>query len=1044
MKFKSVEISGFRAYDKSEDATFKFTTPEGEVLNFISLYAPNGFGKTSFYDAVEWGITNNVSRLWRRGKDTEKSINTLRELDTDKKQVNLLRNTNTSGPTFVRYFTDRDEKPVERLLKVHGSNKADTKKDVGEQLAFRDVILSQEWISAFLKEDDGEIRYSKFMKNHELQETDVYYQKIKVLQETNKKHLAELRENIKVLKSKISEEDEEDILETVNNLIQKINTDYQKPISDLITLSASKKEIKDLQDVLAKALIEEDNSTDLALLLMAIENAIVGKEGLFSKKQYFEARDNLRKLIAEIKAIEENLKQFERLEAAQNELESGNSEREALQGKAKILERLITQFDNYLETQKEIDDKHEEQKDLRKQKSKLDKEIEQVRRKQIDEKATLDSLAKNKVGLEKEQESLPKLKENLEKTATAIDQGEKRILDLEDIMDKHRADLEKIDEQISELELVKREAKEGQYALTSVSESPRLNKVVEDLLAKSQQKFTIKNELKQLAETITQQEELNTTIQGFIASGLDIVNRNETDSCPLCEHQYDSYKTLADKISNNRALSESLKILLEQKNRSLDEMAKIDTELEKLLNDLMLFYDNGLKNLKERRIQIDNSRTEDQKLLKAQESDLAKLKENQAGLINKTNGKSFENHTSALKESLKGILKNLEDTRTKLAKTDQELTNLETNEKEIIGRIELIATEIENLKSGKSFIEIENWFEDNNPGQKINKGFLEKQTKKNQSALDKVQELLAELRKEIQNLEENLKSLSQNNQQSKLSGAEDQKKDLEKKIAAYERFLQESLSIEGPELSDEALTRLLSQKENETKAQLKKTKKKLEDYRKLDKYSQNIVPFLERKNAKIELEKEEGELALVKKSVTPIINAEVKKTKEFLENKIKEFFYVELINEIYEKIDPHPEFKSVEFKANFDLGTPSLDVFVKDNNNQSTLIPNLYFSTAQINILSLSIFLASALNSHEYDCIFIDDPIQSMDSINVLSTIDLLRSIVINQEKQIILSTHDQNFHNLLKKKIPSRIFKSKFMELESFGKVKDDRQLTN
>jgi len=270
------------------------------------------------------------------------------------------------------------------------------------------------------------------------------------------------------------------------------------------------------------------------------------------------------------------------------------------------------------------------------------------------------------------------------------------------------------------------------------------------------------------------------------------------------------------------------------------------------------------------------------------------------------------------------------------------------------------------------------------------------------------------------------------------------KKDLEKKIAAYERFLQESLSIEGPELSDEALTRLLSQKENETKAQLKKTKKKLEDYRKLDKYSQNIVPFLERKNAKIELEKEEGELALVKKSVTPIINAEVKKTKEFLENKIKEFFYVELINEIYEKIDPHPEFKSVEFKANFDLGTPSLDVFVKDNNNQSTLIPNLYFSTAQINILSLSIFLASALNSHEYDCIFIDDPIQSMDSINVLSTIDLLRSIVINQEKQIILSTHDQNFHNLLKKKIPSRIFKSKFMELESFGKVKDDRQLTN
>lgn len=145
----------------------------------------------------------------------------------------------------------------------------------------------------------------------------------------------------------------------------------------------------------------------------------------------------------------------------------------------------------------------------------------------------------------------------------------------------------------------------------------------------------------------------------------------------------------------------------------------------------------------------------------------------------------------------------------------------------------------------------------------------------------------------------------------------------------------------------------------------------------------------------------------------------------------------ELINKLYKKIDPHPDFKSVEFKANFDTDNPRLDVFVRNNKNENVLIPNLYFSTAQINILSLSIFLASALNSKEYQCIFIDDPIQSMDSVNILSTIDLLRSIVVNEDKQIILSTHDENFHNLLKKKMPTELFKSKFLELESFGKVK-------
>jgi exonuclease SbcC len=119
-----------------------------------------------------------------------------------------------------------------------------------------------------------------------------------------------------------------------------------------------------------------------------------------------------------------------------------------------------------------------------------------------------------------------------------------------------------------------------------------------------------------------------------------------------------------------------------------------------------------------------------------------------------------------------------------------------------------------------------------------------------------------------------------------------------------------------------------------------------------------------------------------------------------------------------------------------------LNVFVTGENGDNPLVPNLYFSTAQMNILSLSIFLAKALNAKDnanksVDRIFIDDPIQSMDSINILSTIDLFRSIVIKFKKQIILSTHDENFHNLLRKKIPANLFNAKYIELETFGTVK-------
>ena len=80
--------------------------------------------------------------------------------------------------------------------------------------------------------------------------------------------------------------------------------------------------------------------------------------------------------------------------------------------------------------------------------------------------------------------------------------------------------------------------------------------------------------------------------------------------------------------------------------------------------------------------------------------------------------------------------------------------------------------------------------------------------------------------------------------------------------------------------------------------------------------------------------------------------------------------------------------------------------------------PILYLSSAQVNILSLSIFLAKALQNKDVmvNTIFMDDPIQYLDSINVLSFIDLLRSITSDKQldRQVVISTHDENFFNLL------------------------------
>ena len=167
-------------------------------------------------------------------------------------------------------------------------------------------------------------------------------------------------------------------------------------------------------------------------------------------------------------------------------------------------------------------------------------------------------------------------------------------------------------------------------------------------------------------------------------------------------------------------------------------------------------------------------------------------------------------------------------------------------------------------------------------------------------------------------------------------------------------------------------------------------------------------------------------------------NVETVKTKYklFIEQTISECFNIETINEIYNRIDPHPKQKIVKFIPELYDGTKlrvktgDKDGFYDD--------PTLYNSSGQISILSLSIFLAKALQTKdELDTIFMDDPIQYLDSINVLSFIDLLRTIITKEKRQIVISTHDKNFYQLLQKKLDSQYYNSKFIELESYGKIK-------
>jgi len=160
---------------------------------------------------------------------------------------------------------------------------------------------------------------------------------------------------------------------------------------------------------------------------------------------------------------------------------------------------------------------------------------------------------------------------------------------------------------------------------------------------------------------------------------------------------------------------------------------------------------------------------------------------------------------------------------------------------------------------------------------------------------------------------------------------------------------------------------------------------------------------------------------------------------EYIQTGINDYFNKDVINLIYGRIEPHPKLTKIDFFTDFnDRGEPRL--LITTGNDEGQVNPILFLSAGQVNVLSLSIFLARCFEygNKEIETIFMDDPIQNLSDINVLSFIDLLRTLITEQNKQIIISTHDEKFFRLLQNKLPEEYCSTKYFEFESMGKLRN------
>lgn len=164
----------------------------------------------------------------------------------------------------------------------------------------------------------------------------------------------------------------------------------------------------------------------------------------------------------------------------------------------------------------------------------------------------------------------------------------------------------------------------------------------------------------------------------------------------------------------------------------------------------------------------------------------------------------------------------------------------------------------------------------------------------------------------------------------------------------------------------------------------------------------------------------------IDKTIVETISSNVSKKKDEM---LQQLFQNQLIKYIYQEINPHYRFNDITLE-NKNSGQSNKN-YIKFNDVHL----NQIFSAAQLNIISLSIFMGMGLpeKNSGLQQLFLDDPIQSMDDMNVLALIDIFRNLIdLPNAKNIILSTHDDNFAQLLKIKMRNKNIK--IFDFVSYG----------
>lgn len=1037
MKIKQVIIEGFRAYQSKTDGTFDFTTSLGDCANFVSIYAPNGFGKTSFYDAVEWNLTNNIGRFVRDQTRAQNDAISKSQNHEDRKQY-ILRNRFIAdgAPSQVTVVTDSFKKekkvtPARRGSRDYLFGKEEPDSKVG---ALSDIFLSQEAIDAFLREEKPDARYVRFMDSFG-DEDEIYRGNLTALIRELKLSLTKLREEETQFRTIAESPVNPSILEDLNSTISTLRRDAEE-IAALST-DFDAEDVRVLRGLITKRSHELDAATrgaQSAIQELTAESARLNEVS--------EAKDSKLRAQNEIAALSKTRDLFEQRERLVASITGVSKVVTDITADISRLNTISNQVPEFFEIDRKLTTANASLRKLQDsliatqgEISSFDQRAVECRRLLADiDSATnvLSELQRNAESIFQQIDATVEQKASQEANATSVNL---RAQLLTTKIENHKDDLKKIEAiEISETSI------DSADVSALIRENFSLVPLKVATLEKQAKFIALEGAVRALEQVQRQASQFST----LIAFGTELVAKTHSEQCPLCSHRHESNAALIDRILKNPALTEYEAEAVRSKDTAQREYDLVEEKLSILLDEWRSVRNKAILALREA-ISIDEAdlrsalataqqlalqiRNTDESIKKLRSSVLDRSKDQLAEYI----GTQFAFLTSRRQAELK----DLENCTTEIEKRQQKAKADSQIFEQLRAELKLAAdteayrnitvycsTHTVSLAELPAFVaRVKNERE---------RELFEAHTALNEStnalsAIDTDAPTLANLtRQSIDDAELRGRASIAGADATLMSFASN----VQRRISAYD----ENWSV--AEVTANIATFISQAQDRVSELTLRSGA-----YSLLGDQLNDALPFIQSISARKELDRVIAE-TLQQEALLSELDRERAKTIARLQRRVSGFFYTDLINAIYRKIDPHPDFKQVLFDCEFsESDRPRLNVLVADDKGEA-IAPSLYFSAAQVNILSLSIFLARALHVKQVDgrdvkCIFIDDPIHSMDSINVLSTIDLLRAISSNFDRQIILSTHDRNFFDLLKKKIPEQQYASKFIELETFGRVR-------